>query len=162
MAKKKKKKAKKRSASSMVARLDAAGATAETVTSTIVATKPRIRSEPKTRGKATCGVCGKADQIIVITDIDEKWEDKGHPDQFERDVCGACISDYRSRDACSVLVYKAMLKQLRAKEFSDRDIDQAIRIAWRTFNVAFDHKALVSMARQLKGKHPGLKGKKAK
>ena len=168
MAKKKKKskKSKKRSASSMMALLDDAGATAEAVT--VVATKPKTKAKPKakakpkTRGKATCGVCGKPDQVIVITDVDEKWEDRGHPDQFERDVCVACVSDYQSRDDCAVVVYDAMRKQLRTKEFAERDIDQAVRIAWRTFNVEFDHIALAKMAKKLKVKHPWLKGKKTK
>ena len=164
MAKKKKKK--RNTASSVMSLITDEAPVPPPIPKNIVAPKPKpkakVRTKSKPRRKATCGVCGKADQMIVYSDFDERWEDKGHPDHIDREVCVECISDYRSRDACAVMVYDAMRKQLRTKEFSERDIDHAIRIAWRTFNVAFDHAALVKMAKKLKVKHPWLKGKKTK
>ena len=167
MAKKKKKK--RNAASSVMSLITDEAPVPPPIPKTIVAPKPKPKPKPKlklkkvrTRRKATCGVCGKANQMIVCSDYDDRWEDKGHPDHFAREVCVECISDYQSRDACAILVYDAMRKQLRTKEFSEHDIDQAVSIAWRTFNVAFDHQALVKMAKKLKVKHQWLKGKKSK
>ena len=159
---KKKKKNKKRSASSMMALLDDAGATAESVTGAVVATKAEVRPEKDWRRKATCGVCLKTKQMIALDDVDEGWELPGHPDHLDREVCVNCIDDYKAREECALLVFDAMRKQLRTKDFAAHEVEQAVQIAWRTFAVAFDSKALVKMAKKLKVKHPWLKGKKAK
>jgi len=152
----------KRSASSMMALVNDAGATAEAVSGAVVATKPKVRPETDWRRKATCGVCLKPNQIIAMTDGDYDWELPGHPDHVDREVCIKCVDDYTAREGCAQFVFDAMRKQLRTKDFDPYEVEQAVHIAWRTFAVAFDSKELIKMARKLKVKHPWLKGKKSK
>lgn len=122
----------------------------------------KVQPKKAQKRKATCDVCGKRNQPIACTDGDEHWEVPGHPDHIDREICVECIDDYRAREGCSLLVYDAMRRQLREKEFTDAEIEQAVHIAWRTFEVAFDHKQLVKMARKLKVKHSWIKGKRTK
>lgn len=123
---------------------------------------PKVRTDGEWRRKDTCGVCGKAKQPIAITDCDDAWEDADHPDHIFREVCVRCVADYYSREECVVLVFDAMRHKLRQKDFTDKEVEQAVHIAWRTFGVEFDHKELVKMARNLKVKHPWLTGKRSK
>jgi hypothetical protein len=93
---------------------------------------------------------------------DEEWELPGHPDRIHRPVCVSCSLDVNARYDCCKHVYAAMRLALDEKGVSTTDIERSIHIAWRSFNVELDAKALVSMARKLKVKHPWIKGKRTK
>ncbi len=155
MAKKKRKKKKSKVASSVLDLVAGDGPPPLPKT-----TKPKPK--PTEKYKATCGLCSKANQVVAYTECDDGWEYPDHPDHINRDVCVSCAPGARERDRCAGLVFAAMTRQLEAKDFSKREIENAVHIAWRTFSVDLDDNALVKMARKLKVKHPWLKGKKAK
>lgn len=124
--------------------------------------KPTKSKEPSWRRFSLCGVCGKKNQPIAITDCDEEWEMPGHPDHLFRDVCTNCYPDYRSREHCSALVYDAMRANLTKRGMDSHSIDTAIHTAWRVFWIELDDKALIQMARKLKVKHDWLKNRRSK
>lgn len=124
--------------------------------------KKEPRPEKEWRRYGPCGVCSRKRQAIAYTDGDAEWEFSGHPDHFMRDVCVKCLSDMSQFDEVCVLVYAAMRKKLEKQGLSRGDVEHAVHTARRSFNVDFDRKFLVKVARSLKVKHQWLKGKRVK
>lgn len=111
--------------------------------------------------KAKCDYCGKKRKIFY-GECDPEWELEGHPDHIFRMVCHNCVPEVDARYECAALAYEAMSFSMEKKGLSGSEIDRAIHIVWQTIHVKLDVKAFVKLARQLKVKHPWLKGKKAK
>lgn len=111
--------------------------------------------------KTKCDYCGKK-KVIFYGECDPEWELKGHPDHIFRMVCYNCDPDVDARYDCAALVYEAMAESMREKGMSESEISRAVHIVWQTIHVKLDVKAFVKLARQLKVKHPWLKGKKTK
>jgi len=119
---------------------------------------PEVR-EP--RLKAKCDYCGR-NKIQAWAECDPEWELPDHLDHIFRSVCESCSGDVEGRYNCGHLVFEAMRAALISKGMGHHEIESAVHIAWRSFHVELDVKALVKVARQLKVKHPWLKGKASK
>jgi hypothetical protein len=106
----------------------------------------------------TCGSCG-VEKTICYYASDLNWERPGHPDHFERPICRDCVVPEFRRGDCCVAVYDAMRKKLTNSGISGYEVEEAVHVAWRTFNVDYDNDALTKLAKQLKVKSEWLKRK---
>jgi len=122
---------------------------------------PRIPAVKPKLLKPNCDYCGRKKQLAFL-ESDEEWELPGHPDRIHRAVCVDCAPDVNARYDCCEHIYSAMRLALAEKKVADSDIEQAIHIAWKAFNVELDSKEMTKMARKLKVKHHWIKGKVAK
>lgn len=111
--------------------------------------------------KTTCDYCGKKREIL-FGESDPEWELPGHPDHIFRMVCRDCAPEVDARYECAALVFEAMESSMRDKGMSTYEIEGAVHIVWQTIHVNQDIKAFAKLAKQLKVKHPWLKGKKTK
>lgn len=116
---------------------------------------------PSAKKKTKCDYCNKKKEIFY-GECDPEWELPDHPDHIFRMVCQDCAPDVEARYDCASLVYKAMEKSMTDKGMAPYEISNATHLVWRTIHVQLDIKSFVKLARQLKVKHPWLKGKKTK
>lgn len=148
--------AKRRGAASKIADV-VAGPEEKAVTKTEVVTEPIVVPVPVAAPTPpqfiidVCGSCG-VQKRITYYDADLNWELPGHPDHFSRPICYECIGSEFARNRLCVAVYEAMRKKLPAQGLDPHEIETAVHTAWRTFNVNYDHDALLKLAKQLKVK----------
>jgi hypothetical protein len=123
--------------------------------------KAEEKSAPSKRYRGKCAYCNKVNDIFWA-ECDEHWELPGHPDHIFRNVCVNCTEAAGHRDDACQLVYEAMKLAMEDKDMTGVEISDALTVARRSIDVGFDDKALIKLAKQLKVKHPWLKGKRSK
>jgi len=116
---------------------------------------------PEKRLRVKCAYCSKVKELFWV-ECDSDWELPDHPDHISRNVCVDCSSAATQRSEICLLVYEAMDAAMGKKSMTGGEITSAQIVARRAIDVAFDDKALIKLARQLKVKHPWLKEKRSR